>query len=66
MKALAKWNADPRVQEAFVDSDGYWVYLNDGFCSDTATHIIHEMTVKDVDRCMKDIDPCDCRDCTSR
>lgn len=46
------------IQDAFIDDDGYWIYLNEGWHSydgadDCAT--VHEVTIKDLKEAIKQI-----------
>lgn len=66
-KSWAAVETDPRVSEAWQDSDGYWVVLKAGFADhafDLNCHSIHEDLVKDVVRRMAGIQICGCSECT--
>lgn len=46
------------IQDAFVDSDGYWIWLNDGWYSYDAADdcgMVHEYTIKDLKCAIKQI-----------
>lgn len=63
-KMLKQIQDDPRVSEAFRDSDGYWVYLKAGWSNgNPCEHIIVEDRVADVKRKMGWIVPCACKEC---
>lgn len=63
-KMLQRIQADPRVSEAFHDSDGYWVYLKGGYGNgNPGEHIIVEDRIADVARKMREIVPCGCKEC---
>lgn len=41
---------------SYEDSDGIWLYMNPSwYCSESETGCIHDYTVKDVMRCVKNI-----------
>lgn len=53
------WKYIPRnkleaVDDATVDSDGYWVYLADGW-TDDGDRVIHAYTVKDIVDAVKNV-----------
>jgi hypothetical protein len=50
LKGLDRIGADPRVEVVYRDSDGIWVDLKKGFCSDPDTHGYHENTVREIQR----------------
>ena len=70
-RALARWKADPRVEDAHAEYDGfdeadgpaYWVYLRPGFCCDPECHTIHEVYVREVDFALRNVTPCACARC---
>jgi hypothetical protein len=63
-KMLKQIQADPRVSEAFHDSDGYWVYLKAGWSNgNPCEHIIAEDRIADVKSKMRGIVPCGCKEC---
>jgi len=72
-KALARWNAHPRVADAYFEYDGwaaddgpaYWVALVPGWGvgGEAGLHTIHEPSVREVDAKLRDIEPCDCFNC---
>lgn len=63
-KMLKRIQADPRVSEAFHDSDGYWVYLKAGWGNgNPCEHIIAEDRIADVASKMRGVVPCDCKEC---
>lgn len=63
-RAVRRWQADSRVEDAFNDSDGYWVYLKPGFRAEPELHMIHEDTVRATDACLRGVEPCTCNACT--
>lgn len=71
MTTIERLNKDPRVYEAWSEKssgDGYWVTLKTGFADMgfdpwEPTHTIHEWTIKDILIRMRDVKPCQCRDC---
>lgn len=55
---------EDRVEQAFKDDDGYWIYLNPGwFWDDPGLHIIHEDTQKEALFALRCTDKCDCEEC---
>ena len=53
---------EERVKELFHDSDGYWLILNEEWCSDDySLHIIHQDTQADVLMMLRLTEPCDCK-----
>ena len=43
------------VYDAWIDSDGYWIMLNDGWESIDGTHTIHEIRTKELRQEIADI-----------
>lgn len=65
-KTLAVIQADPRVSDAFTDSDGTWVYLKDGWgvAGCLGEHIIVEDRVATAARKVRQgLIPCYCQQC---
>jgi hypothetical protein len=62
---------DPRVASVWDESgtdDGYWVNLKSGFADlsndpHQPTHTIHEWNWSDIQRRMRDVKPCVCKEC---
>lgn len=55
---------EPMIELAEHDEDGWWIYLNYGWCwSCTGLHIIHEDTQKQALECLKKINRCNCSEC---
>jgi len=55
-----------RVYEVYQDEDGFWCYLNEGWCYDQkGQHIIHEDTKTEVLKCIKYTEKCMCSDCVN-
>lgn len=53
-----------RISEIYHDEDGYWVYLNRGWCwDDYGLHTIHEDTQQQILRCIRQTEPCNCDYC---
>ena len=53
-----------KIDTAEHDEDGYWVYLNYGYCTgDDGTHIIHENTIGKVRKQLQRVKPCSCSLC---
>ena len=53
---------EERVKALFHDTDGYWLILNEGWCSDDySLHIIHQDTQADVLMMLRFTEPCDCK-----
>jgi hypothetical protein len=46
LKRLAEKHPD-KIESVDHDSDGYWIYLRDGWLTGEPSHTIHEDTVKD-------------------
>jgi len=70
LTSLDRLGRDTRIEridnEGRVDrgGDGLWAYTVDGFCNgDFGCHIIHESTVADLLRAVKNIRPCRCLAC---
>ncbi len=63
---LAAIARDPRVKSAWDEGDdGLWFDLKPGFrIRGYETHAAHESTVKDLRARLRDIEPCNCADCT--
>jgi len=56
---------EERVELLEHDEDGWWIYLNYGWCWDCkGLHIIHEDTQKEALRCLKNTNRCNCDECT--
>lgn len=68
MRLLAKLRADRRVDEICVEQplgqhrEGYFVYLKDGWRLGDA-HCFGEDTVRDIQRTLRMVEPCDCKEC---
>lgn len=43
--------------------DGYWIYFKPGYLFDRDTHLVHEYTIKELARSMRNVSACDCDDC---
>lgn len=57
----------PKVvaNESWKDSDGYWLVLEPGYmCAFSDCHTIHEWNVKDVLDAIKNIQVCECQECS--
>lgn len=55
---------EERVELFEHDEDGWWIYLNYGWCWDCkGLHIIHEDTQKEALRCLRQTKLCDCEEC---
>lgn len=45
--------------------DGYWVYLKKGYYwDDPGLHIVHEDTITECVRCLKERQVCTCHECS--
>lgn len=56
-----------RVNQAFKDDDGYWIYLNYGwYWDDPGLHIIHEDTQKEALICLRNTSECNCEICKEK
>jgi hypothetical protein len=64
-KTLQRIKANPRVADAWFEEDnGYWVSLKPGFkWADFDTHAVHESTITQLVRSMREVVPCSCVDC---
>jgi hypothetical protein len=67
-KTFAQVKADPRVRDAYRDSDGWWIELRSGWRNAYdepigALHGIHEDTLRAALDRMPYVAPCDCADC---
>jgi hypothetical protein len=61
---LARLKQDPRVADAFRDSDGYWVWMRPGWTADPRdAHDIHEDTIRAVLARFRGVQPCACDGC---
>lgn len=60
LEPIGQFNCDPSDTD-----DGYWFYIRAGFCCDAsaALHTIHEDTLAQCEKCMREIEPCDCSEC---
>ena len=71
MKSFDKIKSDPRVHSFDDDGDdGFWLifktgWADHGFDPGAPIHGIHERTIRDVLRRMKDVRPCACPDCAA-
>ncbi len=55
---------EDRIDEMIRDEDGWWIYLNRGWCwDDKGLHIIHEDTQKEAIRQLYFTEKCDCNYC---
>ena len=53
-----------RIYEIYNDEDGWWCYLNEGWCYDQQSqHIIHEDTKTEILQCIRWTEKCHCKDC---
>ena len=53
-----------RVEEYYKDSDGWWIYLNRGWCwDDKGLHTIHEDTQKEALFALRCTEKCNCDYC---
>lgn len=63
---FARWirRHDLTIREAYKDSDGYWLYLQTGYCwDDQGLHTIHEQTVSRCIQAFPRVGDCHCQDC---
>ena len=51
------------TNECWKDGDGYWLVLKPGFIGPYETHCIHDLTISECIEQIKDIRPCDCKEC---
>jgi len=55
---------DAVIEDFTHDEDGYWLYPVYGFYNSCpGSHIIHEDTMKEVLAALKDVKPCNCKEC---
>ena len=53
-----------RIEGFDHDVDGYWLDLKYGWCWDSkGLHVIHEDSIKECLSCLRNIQPCDCKEC---
>ena len=67
---LAAANSDPRVRDAYRDSDGVWIELIHGWGNfydepRGGLHGIHETSVRAALRALRGARPCDCAECVA-
>jgi hypothetical protein len=64
LQSLKKRNPD-KVDDAYRDSDGYWIELAPGWRREPhdLVHMVHEDTVAAVVEAFRRIVPCDCGEC---
>ena len=50
---------DPRIDEVYIDGDGYWIYLKKGYDSNQDSfevrRTIHEQTVQEICNKMRNV-----------
>jgi len=65
-KMFQRVKDDPRVSDAFRDSDGYWVYLKAGWDNgNPSEHVIVEDRNSDVVQKMRGLRTCVCQECVT-
>jgi len=53
------------IEDETEDGNGYWLYLNTGWCTDDiGSHIIHGDTVQEVASQFKYVQRCFCNQCS--
>lgn len=68
-KSLARIAKDARVTDVSdetADGQGYWIYLRAGWINPALeTHLIHEYTLRECEKQLRGLIPCDCEECKS-
>lgn len=67
-RTLARIKKDARIEDAFVDGDGFWLYIKTGFADMhedrlDQLHTIREDTATALAKHLRYIEPCTCDGC---